>query len=240
MQIDALSGLQRTRYVIWTPSGIPPPAVGRLEQHAKHRETWGSAWDSRQVQGVAEMAADIQKKLKGSITTDDTQPEAIRVLIETRNGEDSSWQFVGELLDDWWQKSFPESAKKYRLEFEGLSLTRLFEKKLDILGDGVVVLRDEDDNTLGSKCDHVSRRMKPWKEKRASFYPGLIAQIEPPDPGGPPVLLKWPIARFRLENDSVRYLTNGQGTNTMSSIEQFLRRIARWKITGHSSVQPTR
>jgi hypothetical protein len=100
----------------------------------------------------------------------------------------------------------------------------------------VVVLRDPDDDMLRSKCDHVSRRMKPWKEKRVGIYPGLIAQLEPPDPGGPPLTRKWPIARFRLENGTLQYLEDRQDAKTTTSIERFLRRIEQWKNAGQSAV----
>ena len=239
LQLDALSALPGTRHVLWTPPDVPSLAAEQREQHTKHREMWGSAWDERQKQNVADMAADIRRKLHGVFAGNEPQAEAIRVLIETSSGEDSSWESIGESLEVWWQKHFPDAAKKYRLEFEALSLTRLFEKQLDLLGDGVVVLRDADDTVLSNKCDRITRQMKPWKEKQTtSFYPGLIAQVEPPDPGEP-LSRKWPIAKFRLENGTLRYRENRQDAGTIPSLEQFLKRIAHWKNSGQHSVQPT-
>jgi hypothetical protein len=236
MQLDALRALPGTRHILWVPTDQPALGAGQREQNTRHREAWISAWNERQEKSVAEMATDIMRAFKRPVVADATKPDAIRVLIEMRHSDDSSWEFVGELLDAWWQSNFPEAAKKYRLEPEGLSLMRLFENELDILGDGVVVLRDPDDDMLRSKCDHVSRRMKPWKEKRVGIYPGLIAQLEPPDPGGPPLTRKWPIARFRLENGTLQYLEDRQDAKTTTSIERFLRRIEQWKNAGQSAV----
>jgi hypothetical protein len=236
MQLDALGALAGTRHVLWMPADRTPLAAGQSEQNTKHREVWGSAWLERQEKSIADMAKHVSRALKGPVVADETKHEAVRVLIEMRDGDDSSWESVGELLDDCWQQHFPESAKKYRLEPEGLSVARLFENGLDILGDGVVVLRDPDDGMFRDKCDHVSRRMKRWKEKRESIYPGLIAQLEPPESSAPPLFQKWPLARFRLENGTLRYLDDKRDPDAKSSMHRFLGRIERWKTSSQGTV----
>ena len=223
IQLDCINDATGERAIIWIPPNISPVSQEQQERNAKHIEVWGKLWNERSE--ADELTLAISLKNKFSIERQSSS-DSIRVLIETSDKNDLSWQFVGELLDQWWQSNYPEIAKDCRLQPISLDPKRLHEEGLDILGDAVIVLREEDDKLTDSKIEDITRRMERWKEKRLTIYPGLIAELitPPPESTKSPVYSSWPRTVMQWEGDQLSWFDEPK-----NSLKSFFRRIQQIK-----------
>jgi hypothetical protein len=225
LQFDAVVQ-SASPYLVWTPTASRTLTSEERESDEKHLEALQQVFNERRRLNPTEAAVKVYRTLKGpedaAVIPEDN---FIRVLIEMRDSEDATWEFVAEQLNHWWTTHFQDAAKKFSLRPEGVLLKRLLDETIDLSGDAVVVLREPDrdpnDTYLMGTCENVLRRNLQWKQKTLSVYPGLIAQFIPPEDSKPPLKRLFPLARFRMENDKLTYLPE----SPEPSLTRFLRRI---------------